>query len=31
LKPPDYFDISPFSQAFTKFVSVGAELRAALR
>lgn len=31
LKPPEYFDISPFSQAFTKFVSVGAEFRAAFR
>jgi hypothetical protein len=31
LKPPEWFDTAPFTQAFTKFVNCGAEIRAIFR
>lgn len=31
LKPPEYFDTIPFSQAFARFINCGAEIRSAFR
>ena len=31
LKPPEWFDTAPFTQAFTRFINCGAEIRAVFR